>query len=86
MPRDKLSMFLKMEQWQAHFLRALLFQEPLKATYNKGILEPPLYFCRDKDMNEIDLLIEDGGYLYPIKMKKHADPKKRDIDAFAMLD
>ncbi len=27
----------------------------------KGILEPPIYFYRDKEMNEIDLLIEESG-------------------------
>ena len=37
-------------------------------------------------MNEIDLLIEESGTLYPIEMKKHADPQKRDVQAFAVLD
>ena len=37
-------------------------------------------------MREIDLLIEDSGTLYPLEMKKHADPSKRDIDAFDVLD
>ena len=68
------------------FFESFVVSEIIKSYYNKGILEPPLYFYRDKDMNEIDLLIEDGGFLYPIEMKKHADPKKRDMDAFAMLD
>ena len=31
-------------------------------------------------MKEIDLLIEEGGFLYPIEMRKHADPQKRDMD------
>ena len=52
----------------------------------KGILELPIYFYRDKDMCEIDLLIEDSGTLYPLEMKKHADPSKKDIDAFSVLD
>ena len=37
-------------------------------------------------MNEIDLLIEESGTLYPIEMKKHADPQKRDVQAFVVLD
>ena len=37
--------------------------------YNKGIVEPPLYFYRDKDRNEIDLVIEENGTLYPLEMK-----------------
>ena len=68
------------------FFESFVVSEIIKSYYNKGVLEPPLYFYRDKDMNEIDLLIEDGGFLYPIEMKKHADPQKRDMDAFAVLD
>ena len=68
------------------FFESFVVSEIIKSYYNKGILEPPLYFYRDKDMNEIDLLIEDGGILYPLEMKKHADPQKRDIDAFGVLD
>lgn len=45
-----------------------------------------VYFYRDKDMNEIDLLIEENGTLYPLEMKKHADPQKKDMDAFDLLD
>lgn len=68
------------------FFESFVVSEIIKSYYNKGILELPLYFYRDKDMNEIDLLIEDGGTLYPIEIKKHADPQKKDIDAFALLD
>ena len=68
------------------FFESFVVAEIIKSYYNKGILEPPLYFYRDKDMNEIDLLIEDGGVLYPLEMKKHADPQKRDTDAFSVLD
>ncbi len=68
------------------FFESFVVSEIIKSYCNRGILEPPLYFYRDKDMNEIDLLIEDGGILYPIEMKKHADPQKRDTDAFSVLD
>ena len=37
-------------------------------SFNNGITDPPLYFYRDKEMNEIDLLIEDSGVLYPIDL------------------
>ena len=68
------------------FFESFVVSEIIKSYYNKGILELPLYFYRDKDMNEIDLLIEENGTLYPIEMKKHADPQKKDVDAFALLD
>jgi len=31
-------------------------------------------------------LIEDSGFLYPIEIKKNADPVKSDISAFSLLD
>lgn len=68
------------------FFESFVISEIIKSYYNKGIIDPPLYFYRDKDMNEIDLLIEDSGTLYPLEMKKHADPKKKDMDAFKLLD
>ena len=68
------------------FFESFVISEIIKSYYNKGIVEPPLYFYRDKEMNEIDLLIEENGTLYPLEMKKHADPQKRDIDAFDLLD
>lgn len=68
------------------FFESFVVSEIIKSYYNKGVLEPPIYFYRDKDMNEIDLLIEENGTLYPIEMKKHADPSKEDTDAFGLLD
>lgn len=68
------------------FFETFVVSEIIKSYYNKGILDLPLYFYRDKDMNEIDLVIENGGTLYPIEIKKHADPQKGDAAAFAILD
>lgn len=68
------------------FFESFVVAEIIKSYYNRGILDLPLYFYRDKDMNEIDLLIEDSGTLYPLEIKKHADPQKSDLDAFALLD
>jgi hypothetical protein len=68
------------------FFETFVISEIIKSYYNKGILELPLYFYRDKNMNEIDLLIEDNGILYPLEMKKHADPQKKDIATFNQLD
>lgn len=68
------------------FFESFVVAEIIKSYYNRGILDLPLYFYRDKDMNEIDLLIEDSGTLYPLEVKKHADPQKSDLAAFAVLD
>ena len=68
------------------FFETFVVAEIIKSYYNKGIAEPPLYFYRDKEQKEIDLLIDCNGVLYPLEMKKHADPKAADIRAFSVLD
>jgi predicted AAA+ superfamily ATPase len=45
-----------------------------------------LYYLRDKDGNEIDLLIKRNGVLYPIEIKKHINCDKNDITAFKQLE
>ena len=68
------------------FFETFTISEIIKSYGNLGILDLPLYFYRDRDGNEIDLLIEDGGTFYPIEIKKYADPKKSDVAAFKLLD
>ena len=67
------------------FFETFVISEIIKSYLNKG-KDLPLYFYRDKDMNEIDLLILQNGTLYPIEIKKHADPSKNDISVFRVLD
>lgn len=68
------------------FFESFVISEIIKSYYNKGIIEPPIYFYRDKDMNEIDLIIEENGTLHPLEIKKHADPQKKDMYAFDLID
>jgi predicted AAA+ superfamily ATPase len=68
------------------FFESFVVSEIIKSYYNRGVLDLPLYFYRDKDMNEIDLLIEDNGTLYPLEIKKHADPTLKDLGAFRLVD
>ncbi len=68
------------------FFETFVVSEILKSYTNAGILEPPLYFYRDKDQNEIDLLLYENMTLYPIEIKKHADPRRDDVKAFDVLD
>ena len=68
------------------FFETFVIAEIMKSYSNKGVLDLPFYYYRDKDGNEIDLLIEDGGVLHPIEIKKHADPDRSDIAKFAVLD
>ncbi len=39
-----------------------------------------------KEENEIDLIIEENGVLYPIEIKKSANPNKAMASAFDVLD
>ncbi len=48
--------------------------------------EPRLYFYRDRDGREIDLLIEQDGTLYPIEVKRAATPRRQWTQPFAVLD
>ena len=68
------------------FFESFVVSEIIKSYYNKGLLDPSIYFYRDKDMKEIDIIIEESGTLYPLEIKKHADPSKKDIEAFKVLD
>lgn len=60
--------------------------EILKSYYNSGDNNPPIYYYRDKDKKEIDLIIERNGTIYPIEIKKHSDPRKDDIKHFSVLN
>jgi len=64
---------------------SFVFTEILKSYYNDGIVKPPLFYYRDKDTNEIDLLIEDGDTLYPIEIKTTSDPTKAMVKSFRCI-
>lgn len=46
---------------------------------------PNFYYYRDKDKNEIDLLIEREGKIYPVEFKKVAILSKADVSHFNKL-
>ena len=69
-----------------HIFESFVFGEILKSYYNDGIVKPPLYYYRDKDKNEIDLVIEDGSILYPVEIKTSSDPTKSMINSFHLLE
>ena len=48
--------------------------EIIKSYYNSGHDGHNLYFYRDKEQHEIDLLIEKDGTLYPVEIKKSSRP------------
>lgn len=61
------------EELRNHFALGALFEnfvivEILKSFYNSGF-RPNAYFWRDHSGKEVDLLIDEGGKLYPIEIK-----------------
>ncbi len=69
-----------------HLFENFVIMEIVKSYYNYSPSEPPLYFYRDTNQKEIDLLIEDGDTLYPVEIKMTADPSPKDISAFGEID
>ena len=59
--------------------------EIMKTYLNCGI-EPYMYYYRDKDAKEIDIVIEHDGVLNPIKIKKASNPGSELIKVFELLD
>ena len=66
------------------FFESYVFSEIYKSFLNSGTV-PPVYYYRDKDQKEIDLLIYQNGTLYPIEIKKTASPGRDAIKNFRML-
>lgn len=63
-----------------------IVSEILKTYLNAGKTISSIYFYRDKDKKEIDLVIEMDGTLYPIEIKMTGNPTKAMAKHFAVLD
>lgn len=66
------------------FFETYVVSEIIKSYYNEG-KEPPLYYYRDIDKKEVDLLLAEGNSLFPMEIKKGKAPEKADR-AFSVLD
>lgn len=58
----------------------------IKKTYLNCRIEPYLYYYRDKDAKEIDIVLEHDGMLNPIEIKKTANPGTELTKVFHLLD
>lgn len=65
-------------------LETYVVSEILKSYWHNGI-SPAIYFYRDKDMREIDIILEENGTLYPLEVKQKSNPKTDDIKHFSVL-
>lgn len=67
------------------FFETYVISEIIKSYWHNG-RQAPIYFYRDKDKKEIDILIEENGILYPVEIKKTDTPTKDDIGNFKILE
>lgn len=66
-------------------LENFVVSELMKSYQNCG-REPFIYYYRDKDTKEIDILLEDSGKLYPMEVKKTATPQSQLTRVFGVID
>ena len=61
--------------------------EIIKGYANQGMeVRSRLCYYRDNNGREIDLLILENGSLYPVEIKKSADPGRAALKNFSILD
>lgn len=66
-------------------LENFTISEIAKSYQNAG-RSPYLYFYRDRDAKEIDVVLEENGKLYPMEIKKTAAPDRRITNTFAVVN
>ncbi|MEG9488694.1 ATP-binding protein [Mannheimia indoligenes] len=66
------------------FFETFVVSQVIKSFNNQGI-EPPLYFYRDTNQKEIDLIIEYDRTLYPVEINVTASPNKKMAKSFDLL-
>jgi len=66
-------------------LENFVISEIIKSYHNCGE-EVFIYYYRDKDTKEIDIILESDGKLYPIEIKKTATPAPQLTRVFAVIE
>ena len=66
-------------------LENYVVSEVLK-TYQNDAKECLLWYYRDKEMHEIDMIIESDGILHPLEVKRSVNPGSKLIGAFDILN
>lgn len=75
---------LEMGAMSAEFFETWAVTEIYKSYANKGIV-PPIYYLRNFNGKEIELIIYKNGTAYPVAIKKSAYPNKA-VKTFAILE
>ena len=76
---------LQLSEKSGHYLETYIISEIIKS-YNAIGQEPKISYYRDKEKNEIDLIMEKNNKIYPFEIKKTANPNKSMIKNFDRLN
>ncbi len=68
-----------------HYFENYVIVELLK-NYAYASTKANLYYYRDSNAKEIDLVVEKNNELHPLEIKKSATPDRREIRKFSLLD
>lgn len=68
-----------------HYLETYVISEIVK-NYNADGINPNIFYYRDKEKNEIDLIFDQNNKLYPFEIKKTASPNVSMIKNFSKLN
>ena len=78
---------LELSAMAGAMFESYVISEIIKGYVNHGIdVRSRLFYYRDNNGQEIDLMILENGILYPIEIKKSADPGKNALKNFSVLD
>lgn len=77
---------LKSGAASGNVFETFIISEIIKSFINAGKVNLPIYFYRDKDGKEIDLIVELGEELYPIEIKMSASPHINMARNFRVLE
>jgi predicted AAA+ superfamily ATPase len=75
---------LEVSAMSGKIFETYVVSEIIKSYHNAG-KQLPLYYYRDTDGKEIDLILEYDGTVYPIEIKKTGNPGKDAIKNFGVL-
>lgn len=78
---------LESSAYSGHIFETYVVTEIIKSYTNEGKdAKRYLYYYRDNNGNEIDLIIDNNRKLYPIEIKKSKNPNKDSIKNFSVLE
>jgi len=76
---------MEISAMSGQFFETYAVSEIVKSYYNAG-KRPPIFWYRDTDQKEIDLILEANNTLFPFEIKKSASPDSSAVKHFKTLE